>query len=87
LNSSESQKRTAPDEQIDRVLKYATKLLPKVELDSRTLTPKDMGVTYQFGERSLFHVRAYPRKQHDTFNSMRHSLAFSSRRPSMTSDE
>lgn len=67
LNSSESQKRTASDEQIDRVIKYATKLLPKVELDSRTLTPTDMGVIYQFGERSLFHVRAYPRKQPDAF--------------------
>lgn len=67
LSSGAAQKRTASDAQIDRVLKYASKLFPKLELKARNLTPKDVSVVYQFGEHSLFHVRAFPRKQPDTF--------------------
>ena len=67
LKSGVSQKRTASDAQIDRVLKYATKLLPKLELKARSLTPKDVSVVYQFGQHSLIHVRAYARKQPNTF--------------------
>ncbi len=67
LSSGAAQKRTASDAQLDRVLKYATKLFPKLELKARSLTPKDVSVVYQFGQHSLFHVRAFPRKQPDTF--------------------
>ncbi len=67
LSSGASQKRSTSEAQSDRVFKYATKLLPKLELDSRSLTPRDISVVYQFGRHSLYHVRAYPRKQPDTF--------------------
>lgn len=67
LRSGASQKRTASDAQLDRVLTYATKLFPKLELKPRSLAPKDVSVVYQFGQHSLFHVRAFPRKQPDTF--------------------
>lgn len=67
LSAGKSQKRTATDEQWDRVLKYAAKLFPKLHLDPRNLTHKDASVIYQFGPKSFFHVRAFPRKQPDTF--------------------
>lgn len=67
LNAGAALKRTATDEQLDRVLSYATKLFPKLQLKSRSLTQKDVSDVYQFGQRSLFHVRAFPRKQPNTF--------------------
>ncbi|MDX1927735.1 MAG: hypothetical protein SFV81_14530 [Pirellulaceae bacterium] len=67
LSSGASQKVTASDAQIDRVLKYATKLFPTLDLKARNLTQKDISAVYQFGTRTLFHVRVYPRKQPDTF--------------------
>jgi hypothetical protein len=67
LREGQPQKRTTTDDQCERVLKYATKLFPKLDLTARSLTPKDITVVYQFGECSLFHVRAYLRKKPDTF--------------------
>lgn len=67
LSAEVSQTRTATEKQCNQVLKYATKLFPQLELKPRTLTVKDISVVYQLGQRSLFHVRAFSRKQPDTF--------------------
>ncbi len=67
LSAGEAEKFSATDEQLDRVLKYAEKLLPKLKLPPRTLSSKDCKVVYQIGEHWLFHVRALFRKQPDTF--------------------
>jgi hypothetical protein len=66
LSTGVAQQRTATDKQCDRVLQYATKQFPKLELKPRGFTQKDVCAIYQLGQRSLFHVRAFPRKQPDT---------------------
>ncbi len=67
LSAGASQKRTATDAQWQQVLNYAAKQFPKLQLTPRNLTNKDASVVYQFGQKSLFHVRAFPRKLPDTF--------------------
>jgi hypothetical protein len=67
LRAGKSQKRTTTDEQLDRVLRYAANLLPKLRLKPRKLTKQDVSVVYQYGPRSLFHVRAYTRRQPNAF--------------------
>ena len=54
-------------EAIDRVLIYATDVFPHLQLKQRKLKANDVVAVFQYGDRTFFHVKAFPRKMEDTF--------------------
>lgn len=50
-----------------RVLEYATGVWPGLALKNRKLKEADLVTSYRTDETTFFHVRAFPRKNKDTF--------------------
>lgn len=58
---------TPSPEAAARVLEYSTTVWTGLELKKRKLETTDIAVVFQHGERSFFHIKAFPRKMKDTF--------------------
>lgn len=54
------------EDQVERVLEYATGIWPALELRARKLKVSDIISVYQHGDRQFFHVKVFPRKSPDT---------------------
>lgn len=67
LLSDSSVEITPETEVIERALDYAGNVFPTVGLTARKLKRSDLRHTFQNGKRLLCHVRAFPRKNPDTF--------------------
>ena len=51
---------------MDRVLQYATDVFPTLQLKLRDLKAKDVVAVFEHGDKTMYHVKAYPRKMPDT---------------------
>ena len=67
LMGEPSEKVTPSPEAVTRVLEYSTAVWTGLDLKKRELTTADIAVVFQHGERSFFHIKAFPRKMKDTF--------------------
>lgn len=67
LLTGDAIKRSQDELPLKRILKYAEDLLEELQLEPRKLQTVDAEVTYQFGPRTLCHVRAFPKQGVDIY--------------------
>ncbi|MBL8869400.1 MAG: hypothetical protein JNK90_06370, partial [Planctomycetaceae bacterium] len=67
LLTGDAIKRSQDELPLKRILKYAEGLLEELQLEPRKLQTVDAEVTYQFGPKTLCHVRAFPKQGVDIY--------------------